>query len=104
PNGILIFTPGVTFYHSGDTALFGDMQLIGDKGVDVAMLSVGDYFTMGPQDSLKAIKMIRPSSVLPMHYNTFPPIQQDIAHWAQRVHNETEARAIVLDPGGTHEF
>lgn len=104
PHGILIFAPGTTFYHSGDTALFTDMQLIGDKGVDVAILCVGDYFTMGPTDSLDAIRFIRPSYVLPMHYNTFPPIQQDIAKWAQQVHNHTEAKAIVLDPGGTHEF
>lgn len=104
PNGFIIFAPGVTFYHSGDTALFSDMQLFGDKGIDVAMLCVGDFYTMGLDDSLKAIRYIRPKSVLPMHYNTFPPIEQDIALWAQRVHTETQAKAIVLDPGGSHEF
>lgn len=104
PCGILMFMPELTVYHAGDTALFSDMQLIGQKGVDVAMLPVGDYFTMGIDDSLRAIDLIRPTSVLPIHYNTFPPIQQDIAGWAQRVHTETSAKAIVLDPGGSYTF
>ncbi len=104
PNGIIIFSPDATLYHTGDTALFSDMQLLGDKGIDVAMVCVGDFFTMGLEDSLKAVRLIRPQAVLPIHYNTFPPIQQDIALWARRVHSETEASAIVLDPGGSHEF
>jgi L-ascorbate metabolism protein UlaG (beta-lactamase superfamily) len=104
PHGILIFAPGLTIYHAGDTALFSDMQLIGQKGVQVAMLPVGDFFTMGPADALRAIEFLKPTYVLPTHYNTFPPIQQDIAEWARRVHTETQAKAIVLDPGGSHTF
>ena len=104
PNGILIFAPDVTIYHAGDTALFSDMQLIGDKGVDVAILPIGDFYTMGPGDSMRAVEFINPSYVLPMHYNTFPPIEQDVTSWAKEVHNTTQTKAIVLDPGGSHTF
>lgn len=104
PNGVILFTPGLTLYHAGDTTVFSDMQLIGQKGIDVAIVPIGDVFTMGPDDSLRAIELIKPSYVLPAHYNTFPPIQQDAAGWARRVHTETSAKAIILDPGGTHTF
>ncbi|MGQ9850095.1 MAG: metal-dependent hydrolase [Aggregatilineaceae bacterium] len=100
PNGILIKTnAGPKIYHAGDTAVFLEMQLIGDEGIDLAMLPIGDYFTMGIDGSLKAIKLLRPKVVLPMHYNTFDLIQADVARWAQRVQAETEARPVVLQPG-----
>ncbi len=98
PNGFLIRGGGATIYHAGDTCLFGDMRLIGDEGIDLALLPIGDCFTMGIDDSIKAIKLLNPIAVSPMHYNTFPPIEQDAAAWAQRVENETGARAIVLEP------
>lgn len=105
PNGILIFTrEGPTLYHAGDTTAFLDMQLIGEHGIDLAMLPIGDYFTMGIDGSLRAIRLLRPRAVIPMHYNTFPPIMQDSAEWAQRVQNETDAQPIVLDPGGTYQI
>ena len=104
PAGFIIFADGLTIYHAGDTALFSDMQLLGDKGIDVAMVPMGDYFTMGPDDSIKAVQFLKPSYVLPIHYNTFPVIQQDVTAWAEKVHKETSAEPIVLDPGGTHEF
>jgi L-ascorbate metabolism protein UlaG (beta-lactamase superfamily) len=59
---------------------------------------------MGPDDSIKAVKYLKPKFVMPMHYNTFPVLQQDAAAWADRIHKETGAEPIVLDPGGTHEF
>lgn len=105
PNGILILTnEGKTLYHAGDTSVFLDMQLIGERGLDLAMLPIGDYFTMGPEMSLKAIELLKPKVVIPMHYNTFDPIAQDAASWAQRVQNETDARPVVLDPGGTFQM
>jgi L-ascorbate metabolism protein UlaG (beta-lactamase superfamily) len=105
PNGIYItFKNGMRLYHAGDTALFSDMQFIGAKGVDIAILPIGDLFTMGPRDSIQAIKFLNPNYVLPAHYNTFPPITQDAAEWARMVHTETKASAIVLDPGGHHDF
>lgn len=102
PNGFILTTPSYQrVYFAGDTALFSDMSLIGDVGIDIAFLPVGDNFTMGPEDSIKAIKLIRPKLVVPMHYNTFPPITIDVAGWANRVNNETDAQPIVLDPGGS---
>ncbi|MBN2470732.1 MAG: metal-dependent hydrolase [Anaerolineae bacterium] len=102
PNGILITTNnGKRLYLAGDTGLFSDMQLIGEKGLDLAVLPIGGNFTMGPDEALRAVKFLKPASVLPVHYNTFPPIQADAAAWAQRVHNETTTKVIVIDPGGS---
>ncbi|MCD4684941.1 MAG: metal-dependent hydrolase [Anaerolineae bacterium] len=104
PNGILIFTDeGPTLYHAGDTTVFMEMQLIGAHGIDLAMLPIGDYFTMGPEGSLKAIELVQPKAVIPMHYNTFDPVAQDASAWALRVHNETDAVPVVLDPGGQYQ-
>ena len=80
------------------------MSLIGDEGVDLAVLPIGDNFTMGPDDALKAVKLIRPKHVVPVHYNTWGLIEQDPHAWAQRVEAETEAKAHVLDPGGSVSF
>ena len=102
PNGFIINGGGKRMYFAGDTALFMDMQLIGERGIDVAFLPIGDVFTMGPDDSIKAISFIRPRIVVPMHYNTWPPIVQDASHWADRVNRETGATPIVMDPGGTY--
>jgi L-ascorbate metabolism protein UlaG (beta-lactamase superfamily) len=103
PNGFVITTQGgIRVYYAGDTALFSDMQLIGDQRIDVAFLPIGDFFTMGPDDSLKAIQYVRPKIVVPMHHNTFPPITQDVGYWANRVNSETNALPIVLDPGGSY--
>ncbi len=105
PNGIIITVPsGEKLYFAGDTALFGDMQLIGDEGIDVAFLPIGDHFTMGISDSIRATNFIKPRLVVPMHYNTFPPIVQNAAEWAQRINEETDATPIVLDPGNTYEL
>ena len=102
PNGIVIFCDsGPVIYHAGDTSVFGDMRLIADYGIDLAMLPIGDYFTMGPEGSLKAIELLQPKVVFPIHYNTFDLIAQDVASWAQRVQNETPAQPVVLDPGGS---
>lgn len=103
PNGFLVtgHESGMRLYYAGDTALFSDMELIGDERIDVAFLPIGDYYTMGPSDSIRAIKFLRPRYVVPMHYNTFPPIMQDASSWANRVSNETSAMPIVLDPGGS---
>ncbi|HLA42724.1 MAG TPA: metal-dependent hydrolase [Aggregatilineales bacterium] len=102
--GVIIFAPGLTIYHAGDTALFSDMKLIGAKGIDVAMLPIGDHFTMGPADSIEAIKLIQPGFVIPIHYNTFPPIQQDAGAWAQKVQSQTGATPVVMKPGESRVF
>lgn len=101
--GYILTTPkGLRVYYAGDTALFSDMQLIGDEGIDLAFFPIGDFFTMGPDDSLKAIKYVRPKIVIPMHYNTFPPIMQEAGKWANRVSSETDATPIVIDPGQSY--
>ena len=89
-------------YFAGDTALFADMELIGNEGIDLAFVPIGDFFTMGLEDSLKAIQYIRPKVVLPMHYNTFPQIMQDVSTWANRVSSETAAQPSVIDPGNSY--
>ena len=101
PNGFIIRGGGYTIYHAGDTSLFSDMRLIGAEGIDLALLPIGDVFTMGIDDSISAIKLVQPKKVLPIHYNTFPPIEQDAEAWAQRVTEETDAEPVVLVPDGS---
>ncbi|MBL8118891.1 MAG: metal-dependent hydrolase [Anaerolineae bacterium] len=101
-NGFVFSVAGKRLYYAGDTALFSDMSLIGDMGIDLAFLPIGDNFTMGPDDSLLAIKYIRPRYVIPMHYKTWPIIDQDASQWAHRVNSDTSAQPIVLDPGASH--
>lgn len=83
PAGLLLTMDGKTLYHAGDTALFGDMKLIGEMNrIDVAALPIGDNFTMGPEDAAIAAQWVRTKHVIPIHYNTFPVIQQDTAHFS----------------------
>ncbi len=78
PNGFLIEADGKVLYHAGDTALFLDMKLIGEMfAVDLAFLPIGDNFTMGIEDATAALDLVRPRMVVPIHYNTFPPIEVD---------------------------
>ena len=80
PNGFIIRLGGKTIYHAGDTDLFLDMKLIGERNdIDVAFLPIGDHFTMGPDDAVAAAEWVRAGLVIPIHYNTFPPIRQDAA-------------------------
>lgn len=104
PAGILLRTGGSLLYHAGDTGLFGDMALVGRHGVDLALLPIGDNFTMGPDDALEAVKLVRPKVVVPIHYNTFPVIRQDPQAWKARVEAETSARCVVLEPGETLDY
>jgi L-ascorbate metabolism protein UlaG (beta-lactamase superfamily) len=102
PAGFILRTKNDgNIYFAGDTALFGDMQLIGAEDLSVAVLPIGDNFTMGPDDSLKAIEFLKPRIVLPSHYNTWPVIAQDATLWAQRVSENTTARPVVLAVGET---
>ena len=96
PAGLLFTIDGKRIYHAGDTGLFYDMKLIGDEGIDVAILPIGDNFTMGPADSIKAINFLSPKTVIPMHYNTWPPIEQDVNAWAESVKAETSAEPVIL--------
>ncbi len=100
PGGFLLTIEGKKIYFAGDTSLFLDMQLYGMGGLDLAILPIGDFYTMGPADSIEAIKMLKPKRVAPCHYNTFPPIKQDAGAWAEMVRAQTSAVPEVLEPGG----
>lgn len=97
---LLTLNDGKKIYDAADTGLFGDMKLIGEEGIDLAILPIGDNFTMGPDDALRAVKLISPRRVMPIHYNTWPLIAQDAAAWAGRVRAETKAEPMVVKPGG----
>ncbi len=100
PAGLLLTTKeGQKIYLAGDTGLFGDMRLIGEEGIDLAVLPIGDNYTMGPADALRAIKLIKPAHVIPIHFNTFPLIKQDASAWIQQVETETDTKAHLLSPG-----
>ncbi len=103
PAGVLLTLGNVKIYDAGDTALTYDMTLLADEGVDVAILPIGDNFTMGPDDALKAVKFIKPKVVIPAHYNTWPLIEQDPNAFKARVEAETDAKCVVLDVEGVYE-
>mgnify|MGYP003764094495 CR=1 FL=1 len=97
--GFVIETDGRKIYHAGDTALYGDMAFLARENIDLALLPIGDYFTMGPEDAVEAVKLIKPKQVIPMHYNTFPPIAQDPNEFKRLAESETEAKVVILEPG-----
>ncbi|RHW33483.1 metal-dependent hydrolase [Lysinibacillus yapensis] len=97
PGGILFYAEGKTIYHAGDTALFGDMKLIGDRNeIDVAFLPIGDNFTMGPDDAAFAVELLKPKIAVPIHYNTFPVIKQDPNVFAELVKG---SKVQIAKPG-----
>lgn len=105
PCGFLLTTnDNKKIYMAQDTGLFGDMKLIGEEGIDLAILPIGDNYTMGPDDALRAVKLIQPKTVVPIHYNTFDVIRQDPRAWATRVEKETSTKAAVLKPGESLAF
>ncbi len=104
PAGVLITVGDKKIYHAGDTGLFASMELIGDEGLDLAILPIGDNYTMGPDDALRAVKLLRPRVVIPMHYETWELIAQDPHAWAKRVQSETDAEPVVLDVGDTYRL
>lgn len=104
PAGFLFYIEGQKIYHACDTGLFYDMKLIGEEGISLAILPIGDNFTMGPDDALRAVKFIQPARVVPIHYNTFDVIKQDPHAWARRVESETSTKVVVMEPGDTLEL
>lgn len=101
PAGVLLEIEGKRVYNAGDTALFSDMTLIGAAGLDVALLPIGDNFTMGPEDAAQAAKFLHARTVVPMHYNTWPVIEQDPEAFKRRVETSTDTRVVILRPGET---
>lgn len=104
PTGCLITLEGKTIYHTGDTGLFMDMQLIGEMDtIDVMLVNIGDNFTMGIDDAVKAVEFVKPKLVLPMHYKTFDVIDVDPQEFAEKV-KDKGFEAKVLDFGAALEF
>jgi L-ascorbate metabolism protein UlaG (beta-lactamase superfamily) len=99
PAGFRLELQGRKIYHACDTGLFSDLALIGEGGLDLAILPIGDNFTMGPDDALRAVQLLRPQRVVPIHYNTFDVIKQDPHAFAARVAAETDAQCVVMNPG-----
>ncbi|PAV30383.1 metal-dependent hydrolase [Virgibacillus profundi] len=96
PGGILLTVEGKTIYHVGDTALFTDLKMYGEMNeIDIAFVPIGDNFTMGPEDALIAADWINAKIVVPVHYNTFPVIEQDAEAWASKV-KTGEGRAMDI--------
>lgn len=103
PAGLVVRFGGKTIYFAGDTGLFGDMALIGEEGLDLAVLPIGDHFTMGPDDAVKAAKLLKAKAVTPCHYNTFPLVEQDGAKFLANVEAVTDSKGILLNPGESTE-
>lgn len=98
---LVTLNSGQRLYHAGDTALIVDMQLLRGQ-VDVALLPIGDNYTMGPEDAARAVEFIEPKTVIPMHYDTFELIAQDPEDFRRRVGDR--AQVVVLQPGGSYEL
>ena len=105
PAGFLLTTnENKKIYMAGDTGLFGDMKLIGEEGLDLAVIPIGDNYTMGPADALRAVRLLSPKVVIPIHFNTFDLIRQDPKAWAERVEAETDSKVHLMQPGDTYSL
>jgi L-ascorbate metabolism protein UlaG (beta-lactamase superfamily) len=100
-HGFWLDLGGKRLYHAGDTALIMELQLLKGR-VDVALLPIGDNFTMGPDDAVRAVEFIEPRVVIPMHYGTWEPIEQDPEAFRAKVAGRAEV--VVLEPGQSYEF
>jgi L-ascorbate metabolism protein UlaG (beta-lactamase superfamily) len=101
--GLMIRIGGVTVYHMGDTCLFGDMKLIAERNpADVVMMPIGGHYTMDRHDAVVAAEFVGAATVIPMHYDTFPPIETDAEAFKAEVESKTSSRVVLLDPGETH--
>jgi L-ascorbate metabolism protein UlaG (beta-lactamase superfamily) len=104
PAGMLVMVGDRLVYHLGDTALFSDLKLIAQRGnhVNVALVPIGGHYTMDRFDAVAACEFIGADEVIPIHYNTFPPVETDAQAFKTDVENATESKVVVLEPGETH--
>jgi L-ascorbate metabolism protein UlaG (beta-lactamase superfamily) len=101
--GLLIKIGGATVYHAGDTCLFSDMKLIAERNpIDVALLPIGGHYTMDRHDAVVAAEFVGAGTVIPMHYDTFPPIAVDSDAFKSEVEAQTSSQVVLLKPGETH--
>ena len=100
PAGIVIGLGGKVVYHLGDTALFSDLRLPGERdSIDVALMPIGGHYTMDRIDAVKAAGLVGASTVIPCHYDTFPPIETDSAAFKSDVEAQTSSKVELLQPG-----
>lgn len=105
PAGVILNFGEVTVYHAGDTCIFGDMRLIAELyQPDLAFLPMGGHFTMDIFEATKAVEMIRPKVVVPIHYGTWPPLSEDPQEFKRQVEAAGTARVEVIAPDGTYDF
>jgi L-ascorbate metabolism protein UlaG (beta-lactamase superfamily) len=101
--GLLVKIGETTAYHAGDTCLFGDMKLIAERSdVNVALLPIGGHYTMDRRDAVIAAQLVGAPTVIPMHYNTFPPIETDVEAFKSEVEQKTSSSVVILEPGESH--
>jgi L-ascorbate metabolism protein UlaG (beta-lactamase superfamily) len=98
--GLLIELGGTTIYHLGDTCLFSDLQLVGrGREIDVALVPIGGHYTMDRHDAVEAARLVGAKTVIPIHYDTFPPIETDAQAFKADVEGQTSSKVVVLAPG-----
>jgi L-ascorbate metabolism protein UlaG (beta-lactamase superfamily) len=103
PAGLVINFKDTIVYHLGDTSLFSDLQLVGKRNpIDVALMCIGGHYTMDRFDAVDAAQLVGAKTVIPCHYDTFPPIQTDAEAFKSDVESATRSEVVVLDPGQTH--
>jgi L-ascorbate metabolism protein UlaG (beta-lactamase superfamily) len=103
PAGFLINFKGTLVYHLGDTALFSDLQLVGKRReIDVALMCIGGHYTMDRHDAVDAAELVGAKTVIPCHYNTFPPIASDAEAFKADVESATSSQVVILEPGESH--
>jgi L-ascorbate metabolism protein UlaG (beta-lactamase superfamily) len=103
PAGLLISLGDTIVYHLGDTCLFSDLGLVGRRQpIDVALMCIGGHYTMDRTDAVEAASLVGAKTVIPCHYNTFPPIQADAQAFKSDVESATKSEVVVLEPGETH--
>lgn len=103
--GLVIKIGETTVYHAGDTCLFSDMKLIAQRSdVDVFLVPIGGHYTMDRRDAVVACEFVGAKTVLPMHYDTFPPIETDAEAFKADVEAQTESQVVLLQPGETHSL
>ena len=103
PAGLVINFKDTVVYHLGDTSLFSDLQLVGKRTpIDVALMCIGGHYTMDSTDAVDAAQLVGAKTVIPCHYNTFPPIAADAQAFMSDVESATSSNVVVLEPGETH--
>lgn len=106
PTGVIVEGEDKTVYHAGDTGLFGDMRLFGELyKLDLALIPIGGYYTMGASEAAEAVKLLNPKVVIPMHYKTFPVLAQSADDFVEKVREKTpNVKVVVLNSGESYKF